>query len=64
MNILATDAKSIEDGGTKSWIDSAGLCRNVNLDLFSARGAEKDSMSFAAAMFALPASLTTTRSKW
>lgn len=63
MNILATDTKSIEDGGTELWTDSAGLCRNVNFDPFSAGDAEKDSISFAATRFALPASLTMTRSK-
>lgn len=57
--ILATDVKSIEDGGNELWTDSAGLCRNANSDPSWAG----DKISFAAMMFALPASLTTTRSK-
>lgn len=63
MNILATDAKSMEEGGAELCTDSAGLCRNAYFDPFSAGIAERDNISFAAAIFALPASLTTTRSK-
>lgn len=63
MNILAADAKSMEEGGAELCTDSAGLCRNAYFDPFSAGNAEKDSISFAAAIFARPASLTTTRSK-
>lgn len=63
MNILATDAKSMEEGGAELCTVSAGLCRNAYFDPFSAGIAERDSISFAATIFALPASLTTTRSK-